>query len=101
MSLSQRFSKLKAAVPSVGATAGRKQKQNAQKTTNTAKRSNVVATKRGLAQVAIKNVGKKGGNAPAGKNGKKGVKVGKNVITKGASLLLVTCVFVGPSAFDL
>ena len=84
MSLSQRFSKLKAPVASVGATAGRKQKQNAQKSTNTAKRSNVMASKRGLAQVAIQKVGKKGGNAPAGKKGKNGVKVGQNVITKGA-----------------
>ena len=87
MSLSQRFAKLKAPVPSVGATGGRKQKQNAQKITNTAKRSNVMASKRGLAQVAVKKVGKKGGNGNApGKKGPKakGVKVGKPIVTKGA-----------------
>jgi hypothetical protein len=86
MSLSQRFAKLKAPVASVGAPAGRKQKQNAQKVTNTAKRSNVMANKRGLAQVAIKKVGKKVANAP-GKKGPKGVKVGKPIITKGASFV--------------
>ena len=87
MSLSQRFAKLKTPAPSVGGNGGRKQKQNAQKITNTAKRSNVMASKRGLAQVAVKKVGKKGGNGnlPGKKGAKtKGVKVGKTIVTKGA-----------------
>ena len=71
MSLSQRFAKLTKGAPAGGVGGSRKQRQDAQKSTGAAKRGNVMASNRGL---TISAEGRKNGK-------KKGVKVGKSVVT--------------------